>query len=441
MATDATLRENPQARQLALSNLLPHTAPGAAHRPIFLEGLQSGSLQKSKESDIIRDLKLLCRDQLAISHDAFRALVNLSESSLVAACLSDPVFLNFIVSYIIHPQSTCADLAAMLLSNLSGSATACAIVISMKIEIIRGDNLPNNFYPVQSRCGTCTAPDPYPKDKPESILALPLLVDAFLQGSAVTHDNDPSKRPRKAELHFLASVFANLASVMSLFPCNPFFKIHQLFLVSRWANFFLTSRPTNELDAQSPRERPLAKLMAFTEHKDKIRRGGIVATIKNCAFDPTLHKAILTEDDSAEEEGPGAGGLVALLLPLAGPEESELEDQENLPEALQMLPPDKKRETDPAIRLTIVETLLLLCHTRFGRDYQRNHGVYEIIRAAHLVEKDEKILEHIERLVNLLKRDEGDNAESAPYQASRIEEVHQPEQSDSDDEDLRIEEI
>ena len=169
----------------------------------------------------------------------------------------------------------------MLLSNLSGSATACAIVISMKIEIIRGEHLPNKFYPVQSRCGTCIAPDPYPKDKAETILALPLLIDAFIQGSAVAHDNDPTKRPRKAELHFLASVFANLASVMSLLSLDPFLQLTTSLLKSpAGRKFLLTPRPTNELETQSPPERPLAKLMAFTEHNDKIRRGGIVATIK-----------------------------------------------------------------------------------------------------------------------------------------------------------------
>lgn len=72
---------------------------------------------KPKESDIIRDLKLLCRDQLVsfdslhftiltftlqnIAHDAFRALVNLSDSPLLLASLSETSFLTFIVSYII----------------------------------------------------------------------------------------------------------------------------------------------------------------------------------------------------------------------------------------------------------------------------------------------------------------------------------------------------
>ena len=43
------------------------------------------------------------------------------------------------------------------------------------------------------------------------------------------------------------------------------------------------------------------------------------------------------------------------------------------------------------IRLTHVEALLLLCHTRWGRDYLRNHGVYEIIRIAHENDENERV--------------------------------------------------
>jgi hypothetical protein len=50
--------KNPQARQIALENLLPHTPKDAPHRAIFFDG------QKPTESTVIRDLKLLCRDNL-----------------------------------------------------------------------------------------------------------------------------------------------------------------------------------------------------------------------------------------------------------------------------------------------------------------------------------------------------------------------------------------
>ena len=56
--------KNPQVRQIALENLLPQTVQGAPHRDIFFAGTQKGGLQKFKENEVIRDLKILCRDQL-----------------------------------------------------------------------------------------------------------------------------------------------------------------------------------------------------------------------------------------------------------------------------------------------------------------------------------------------------------------------------------------
>lgn len=103
----------------------------------------------------------------------------------------------------------------MLLSNLTASSTACAILLSMNISIIIDSSFPNSYYPTQSRCGTCPAPDPYPSGEAREALALPLLVDACIQGAQVDESGDRSKRLRKGDLHFLASVFANLTTVSS----------------------------------------------------------------------------------------------------------------------------------------------------------------------------------------------------------------------------------
>ncbi|KAJ7572093.1 hypothetical protein C8J56DRAFT_77461 [Mycena floridula] len=151
-------------------------------------------------------------------------------------------------------------------------------------------------------------------------------------------------------------------------------------------------------------------------------------------------------------EAPGMGVLPYILLPLAGPEEFDLDDQEKLPDALQFLPPTKAREQDSALRLMHVETLLLLCHTRWGRDFLREHGVYEIIRATHMVEKEDKISEHIERLVNLLHGDEPSYdidtdldvaaaANAATVTTSVDASAVKQQDPESDDEDSRIEEV
>lgn len=73
---------------------------------------------------------------------------------------------------------------------------------------------------------------------------------------------------------------------------------------------------------------------------------------------------------------------------------------------LQLLPPDKKRDTDPSILQTHVETLMLLTTTREGRDTLREIKVYPIIRETHLKVEDEDVREACERLVQVLMRDE-----------------------------------
>lgn len=48
------------------------------------------------------------------------------------------------------------------------------------------------------------------------------------------------------------------------------------------------------------------------------------------------------------------------MLPLAGPEEFDTEDNDKLPDDLQYLPPDKKREEDADIRTMLLETLMMV---------------------------------------------------------------------------------
>jgi len=115
-----------------------------------------------------------------------------------------------------NPHSILADLASMLLSNLTAASTACSILLTLKITIIPDDRLSNSLYPIESRCGSCPAPVPYPTGDAREALVLPMLIDAFLEGAQMVETGDLSKRTRKAELHFLASVFANM-TVVSIF--------------------------------------------------------------------------------------------------------------------------------------------------------------------------------------------------------------------------------
>lgn len=144
---------------------------------------------------------------------------------------------------------------------------------------------------------------------------------------------------------------------------------------------------------------PISKLLVFTEKYDsKIRREGVASTIKNSLFDTKRHLHFL-QDDSINL-------LPYLLLPLAGPEEMDEEDMFNLPDELQLLPSDKKRDPEDAIICVHLESLLLLCTTREVREYLREKAVYPLIRALHNATKSEEVADLCDRLVQMLQRDE-----------------------------------
>lgn len=143
---------------------------------------------------------------------------------------------------------------------------------------------------------------------------------------------------------------------------------------------------------------PITKLTVFTEHKSNIRRKGVASTIKNVAFDIASHPMLFDED--------AVNLLPYLLLPLAGPEEFSDEDTMDMLPDLQLLPPDKQRDSDNTIVTTHLETLLLLTTTREGRDKMRAVKVYPLIRETHLHVQDENVQEACDRLVQVLMRDE-----------------------------------
>lgn len=133
--------------------------------------------------------------------------------------------------------------------------------------------------------------------------------------------------------------------------------------------------------------------------------------------------------------------LPHLLLPLCDGRELaklDMEDQEALPDECQLIDEDKRRESDPALRLMLVDSLLLLCTTLYGRQCLRARGAYIVVREAHLEENDEKVAEAVVRLVNILKRDESQNSIDNTQEEIGAETNASDEESD---EDLVIEEL
>ncbi|CAG9769971.1 unnamed protein product [Ceutorhynchus assimilis] len=142
----------------------------------------------------------------------------------------------------------------------------------------------------------------------------------------------------------------------------------------------------------------IQRLLPFTEYKDSlVRRGGIVGTLKNCCFEDNHHEWLLSEEVDI---------LPRLLLPLAGSEEFDEEDNDKLPLDLQYLPEDKQREEDPDIRCILIEAITQLCSKRVNREFVRNKNSYVILRELHKWEKDKKALLACENLVDILIRTE-----------------------------------
>ena len=98
--------------------------------------------------------------------------------------------------------------------------------------------------------------------------------------------------------------------------------------------------------------------------------------------------------------------VTKILLPLCGSEDFPTEEMDQLPVDLQLLPKDKQREPDSAIRGTHLETLLLFCTSRKCREALRDQNIYRVVQLLHLVETDERNKELATRLAGLLIRNE-----------------------------------
>jgi len=207
---------------------------------------------------------------------------------------------------------------------------------------------------------------PAPNELNSNNRAIDQLLDLFVKGADGTYN-------KEANFDYLSYLFADLAK-------------H-----SEGRQYFLTKQEYDQVV-------PLSKLVVFTEHKSDIRRKGVASTIKNVAFEIDAHPKFLDEDE--------INILPYLLLPIMGNEEYDEEDSLDMLADLQLLPPDKKRESDHDIIQTHVETLMLLTTSREGRDTLRAVKVYPIIRELHMHLENDNVREACERLVQVLMRDE-----------------------------------
>ncbi|CAG8532726.1 5383_t:CDS:2 [Racocetra persica] len=322
---------NPNVRQLALSHLLGYTVKSPQLQNIF----------KQNNMRPIKDLKNMCREDPVIAHDAFKALVNLTSDDEICKELNDDSFLQLMIKMTTDNRVILADMACMLLSNITKYQDIAIKLMKLELQAVEG--------------------------LPSSTKAIDQLVDVFVRGLNRAYN-------KEAEFHFLASVFANVT------------------MLPQGREYFLTNASYDNVT-------PLSKLIIFTEHPNIIRRGGVISCIKNCCFAIEHHLDMLSPSK--------INVLPYILLPLCGPEEFDLDDIEGMPEDIQFLPSDKKRESDAYLRQTLLESLVLLTTTRQGRTILRQKKVYPVVRQMHLVEQDENVSIVVEQIVNMLMRDEG----------------------------------
>ncbi|KAI9836054.1 MAG: hypothetical protein M1819_001665 [Sarea resinae] len=302
------------------------------------------SLFKRDQLLPIRDLKLLVKDYTPISKNALTALINLADDREVLQCLAtDNTFLESLLLRITSASEPNANEIAMLLANMAKS-----------------DDMRRIF----------TLTRAVPKGLSTSDKAMDQLMDCFVKGAEGSYN-------KHADYDYLSYFFADMAK-------HP-----------EGQSYFTTPQPydSNIL--------PITKLTPFTEHASTIRRAGVASTLKNVAFAIPSHPTLLSSSPNS-----GANLLPYILLPITGPEDYPEDDVDAMLPDLQLLPPDKKRDPDPAILTTHLETLMLLTTTREGRDLLRDIRVYPIVRETHLGVEDEAVREACDRLVQVLMRDE-----------------------------------
>lgn len=127
------------------------------------------------------------------------------------------------------------------------------------------------------------------------------------------------------------------------------------------------------------------------------RRQGIAGTLKNCCFSQDSIWWLLNVVHMDK----------CLLLPLAGPEELDIDEKVGLDPDYWLLGPQKVREPDSLVRLYVTEALLLLLASgRRARETLRERRMYVIIKLADMVEENEEVSERMLECVQYLRRDE-----------------------------------
>ncbi|CAG98481.1 Hgh1p [Kluyveromyces lactis] len=353
-----------------------------------LVGFSTGAsavIFKCNNYKAIEDLKVLAKDKSkVIVQQSTTILANLCDDvTMRKLIVKDTEFLQYLSWKICDLANASADIMCILLSNLAKEDNITELFSFVKKE---DDGIPLNIEVFKSN------------------KVMDCLMDCFVKG----YDR---KLNRYATYDYLAYFFADISR----------FKIGREYFIEQ-----------QEYDGVIP----ISKLLVFTEKYDaKTRREGVAYTIKNSLFDSEKHENLLTNEE--------INLLPYILLPIASAKDSEIDEEDmfNLPDELQLLPADKERDPIPEIICVHLESILLLCTTKAGREYLRSKSVYPLVRELHKNIGNDDIGELSHRIVNMLMRGEPENqvieeivAKSAEDgEIAEIEEEEEEEESDDDD--------
>lgn len=189
------------------------------------------------------------------------------------------------------------------------------------------------------------------------------LIEIYLKGRSYNS---------KASYDFLGNVFAQVTT------CK---EGRQFFIANKFENMY--------------------RILSQVQSSQLMRRGSTVSIIKNCLFDVEDHETLFQCDD---EEDRLLANLIGLL---ASP--SSIFDDEDIEEMIldvQLEYRHTAAEDDPSIRALVLESFLLLGTSRLGRDKLREKKIYAVLREWHKQEPEEVLQELLEKVVDLLIRDE-----------------------------------
>lgn len=363
-----------------------------------LVGFSTGSnavIFKYDNYRAIKDLIGLVKDKSKIIvQQSTTILANLCDDAVMRKMIvTDKNFLEYLTWKICDLNNANADIMCILLSNLA-----------------KEDEITGVFGFVKK------SDDSIPLDREvfKSSSVMDCLMDCFVKG----YDR---KLNKYATFDYLAYFFADVSR----------------FKVGR--EYFINEQKYDGVV-------PISKLLVFTEKYDaKTRREGVASTIKNSLFDSEQHEALLNNEE--------INLLPYILLPIASSKDSEIDEEDlfNLPDELQFLPSDKIRDPMPEIICVHLESLLLLCTTKSGREFLRSKSVYPLVRELHKNITHEDVGELCHRLVNMLMRGEPENEQieevvrkSADEDGDAgldVEPEESEEEEDDDDDDDAIVEV